>query len=486
MRARSVAAAFVVAGVLGLAARPAAANGAFPNVSQLVADPDDPSHMVLRATFGLLVTRNGGADWDWLCEAGMGYQDIEPPLTVLAGGTILLGLPNGVGRSDPSGCDFASASGLTASVVDVSRVVARPGEAVALSVTETTSQVWRTTDGGQSFEKLGIELRDFVATTLDVAPGDPKRLYVSGVGTDGPLLLRSDDRGETFEATELPKTDTARRPFIALVGPDDDTVFVRLDGLPGYLLASRDAGATFEQVLELRVPIQGFSLSPDRQSVLATNSFDGSYRADLETLEFERISCRGPSCLLWTSQGLFGCGSNLTDGYVLGSSGDHGATFERVVDLSCVRGPLACDEDSSTGSTCESVWPAVQMQLGAETCSPPATPAPLSCGLETPGGDGGAAGDGAEGGAGGEPAPSSSGGSGDLGGAPAEPGGGSNAGYAGSFVSRPPAAEPEASGCGCQLPRPRLGLNGWLWTLLGAIALAIVNRRATGKRARPT
>src|SRR4051812_26416794 len=44
-------------GVL-LLATAAAANGAFPAVSQLVSDPADPDHLVLRSTFGLLVTRD--------------------------------------------------------------------------------------------------------------------------------------------------------------------------------------------------------------------------------------------------------------------------------------------------------------------------------------------------------------------------------------------------------------------------------------------
>lgn len=441
----------------------ASANGAFPNVSQLVADPDDASHMVLRGTFGLLVTRNGGADWDWLCEAGLGYQDLEPPFTVLAGGTLLLALPTGVVRGDPSGCDFAPAEGIGERVVDVSRVTQRRGGAVALSTGETSSRVWRSTDGGLSFQPLGAALEGFVATTLDVAPHDPDRLYVSGVDADGRvLLLRSSNAGESFEAAELPTTDSVRRPYLAAVGPDDDRVFVRLDGLPGTLLVSRDGGKSFEQVLELRIPIQGFALSPDGNSVLATNSYDGSFRADLETLAFEKVACRGPSCLLWTDHGLFGCGTNLPDGFILGASNDRGTTFERVLDLSCVRGPLACDPDSSAGATCEAAWPMIRTQLGAETCAPPAAPTPLHCGLDAEGGAAGA---------------SSGGGTSGTGGA-------AGAGEAGHLLMAGPAARTADSGCGCALPRESRSGRGWaaVFALLG---ISLVTR-ATGRRPRPT
>lgn len=425
--------------------------------------------MVLRGTFGLLLTRNGGSDWDWLCEAGMGYQDLEPPFTVLAGGRILLALPNGVGVSDPNGCDFGRADGIDARVVDVSRVVARPREAVALSVDETSSRVWRSTNGGLRFEPAGAALEDFVATTLDVAPVDAKRLYVSGVTADGrPLLLRSFDAGQTFAASELPATSSVRRPFIAAVGPDDDRVFVRLDGLPGTLLESSDGGVSFRQVLELRVPVQGFALSPDGSSVLVTNSFDGSYRADLDTLEFERIACRGPSCLSWTAQGLFGCGTNSTDGFVLGASSDDGASFERVVDLSCVRGPLACDPDSSIGATCESAWPAIQLQIGAERCAPPPAPTPLDCEKETAG-DGGAAGESAV----------------EAGGTSGE-GTVSDAGTAGSAVESPLFPRAAPGGCSCELPGGQRSAPPQPAGLLAAVWMILIARRATsGARDRP-
>jgi hypothetical protein len=291
-------------------------------------------------------------------------------------------------------------------------------------------------------------------------------LYVSGVAADGrPLLLRSGDAGESFEASELPATSSVRRPFIAAVGPEDDRVFVRLDGLPGTLLASDDGGQNFARVLELRVPVQGFALSPDGSSVLVTNTFDGSYRADLDTLEFERVACRGPSCLLWTSQGLFGCGTNLPDGFIVGASSDRGVSFERVLELSCVRGPLACDANSSIGSTCQNEWPAIRSQLGAETCSPPARPTPVDCGL-APSAEGGAAGEGSHGAAGGS-----------------GPAAGAAAGDGGSSTRGPPAAS-ERSGCSCEVSGGQRSGRGFRAALVLTLT-ALVGRR-NWLRPRPT
>src|SRR6185503_11306649 len=58
------------------------------------------------------------------------------------------------------------------------------------------------------------------------------------------------------------------------------------------------------------------------------------------------------------------------DGYVVGRSNDLGATFERMLDLSCVRGPVACGSETSVGSLCPEVWPAIQAQIGAMACEP--------------------------------------------------------------------------------------------------------------------
>ncbi len=109
------------------------ANGAFPAVSQLVADPSDPTHLVLRSNFGLLITHDRGESWDLVCEAGLGYQNIEPAIAVLSDGTTIAGLPNGIAHGSTE-CAFASAEGIHEYVADVARVPGTAGRAVAVSV----------------------------------------------------------------------------------------------------------------------------------------------------------------------------------------------------------------------------------------------------------------------------------------------------------------------------------------------------------------
>ena len=351
----------------------ARANGTFPAVSQLVADPADADHLVLRTTFGLLVTRDRGSTWDWLCEAGAGYKDVEPPLAVLPGGVILLGVPDGVSRSDAAGCDFELADGIAASVYDLARVPSEVDAAVAISGAGTDAQLWRSADSGKTFAAVGDVIADFIPATVDVAATDSAVIYASGLSGATGVLLRSSDGGQSFTRFPLPSTMSARRPFIAAVDPRSaDTVYVRFD-VQGVspLAVTRDGGKSFVTALTTTVSLSGFALSPDGKTVIASNAYDGTFRAATDTLEFEKVACGGPTCLSFSDAGLFGCGDQNVDGFIVGRSDDLGASFQRLVDLTCVRGPAACDGATSVGSLCPAVWPDVQTQLGATACSPP-------------------------------------------------------------------------------------------------------------------
>src|SRR6187402_1605596 len=85
-------AAAVVLSTLGLAHR-ARANGRFPAANHLVVHPEAPRELVLRATFGLLVSRDAGATWHWVCERAVGFSGAQdPPVLVTQGGAVLAAL----------------------------------------------------------------------------------------------------------------------------------------------------------------------------------------------------------------------------------------------------------------------------------------------------------------------------------------------------------------------------------------------------------
>jgi hypothetical protein len=364
-----------------LPAREARANGTFPAVSQLVSEPGDPTHLALRTTFGLLFSTDAGANWSWICEDALGYTNTLPAVALLSGGPLVLGVPSGVTRTQLAACDVAPANGVTESVVDLSVLPQNPRGVIALSVDYVVhrSQVWESTDAGVSFAPLGDPLPDFVATTLDVAPSDPDTLYVSGMptrsGAKG-LLLRSSDHGKTFVEHEIPASTGAAWPYIGAIDPTRaDKVYVRLAAVPGSLEVTVDGGTTFDEALRLDYEMQGFALAPDGKTVIVSSPAVGTFRADAETLDFEQVACTGVSCLLWNSAGLFACGDQSGDGYVVGRSLDRGASYQRVLDFGCIHPDFGCGSTTSVGSSCPALWPPIEMVLaGFGACDPNAPP----------------------------------------------------------------------------------------------------------------
>jgi MYXO-CTERM domain-containing protein len=276
-------------------------------------------------------------------------------------------------------------------VLDLARDPSDANGAVAVGLSGTDAQLWQTKDSGVTFTTLGDVISGFIPTTVDVAPSDAGVIYVSGLtGTQG-ALLRSTDGGKSFETLAVPNTSTAHRPYIAAIDPNDArTVYLRLDGEPSTLEITHDGGDTFVSPLSTTVPALGFALSPDGSTVVASNSYDGTFRADTTTLEFEKVACGGPSCLSFGPAGLFGCGDELVDGFIVGRSDDLGATFERVLDLTCVRGPATCGDDTSIGMLCPDAWPAVRDQIGANECAPVDKAPYTGCFAAGAGGEGGA------------------------------------------------------------------------------------------------
>jgi MYXO-CTERM domain-containing protein len=476
---RFSAAALTLAAVLA-APLPARANGAFPFVSQLVSNAAHPEQLVLRGNFGLVVSRDAGKNWDWLCEAGMGYQNVEPPIALLDSGVIVLATPTGIVRGDSSWCRFETLTN-QGNFVDVSAEHAKPQAAVALSVdlNGLSSQVWESLDDGKTFQPLGPALSDFIATTIDVAASDAQVIYVSGTSSDGKgLLLRSQDHGASYQPHELPSSlliSTA--PYISALDPHSpDTVYLRSDSAPGTLMITRDGGQKLEEMLRLSAPIKAFALSPDGSAVLAATVGSGIYRIDTQTLQQDKLACTGVWCFTWTKDGVFACGDIIANGYLVAASSDEGRTFESLVTPTCLRGPFACDAATSIGKACPDAWPSQRSLLGPNACITDVPEPDQGCLAN--------AGSGMGGGAAQAGAPSQAGAAGDVpaeggrddgsfpeGGAPASP----TSGAGGKVTAKPPLSASDASG-GCDCAAAGRGGNDWAALVLLAL-LAAVRRR---------
>jgi hypothetical protein len=396
------AAALTFALCLAFAAR-ARANGRYPYAQQLEEQPGHAARLWLRTTYGILSSADSGGTWHWICEDAVGYSGQEDPaLGVFGDGTVMAGLAAGLSETHDEGCDwsFVGQSGDAGPGAHfIADVTVDPNDAskalVLVSASEGGStylnQIWQTTDAGKSFTQVGADLdANAELFTLDTAPSDARRVYVSAVfrgGANGQGgLLRSEDAGKSWQRLDIPGTSLLAVPYIAAVSrTDPGAVYVRANGESNGVAdtlyysdgagAAPEAGATWRVLIQKRAELFGFALSPDGATVLAgfgkpdstgvayDASALGIWSAGTSAQSFTKIFDGPISCLEWTSRGVYAC-ANQDQSFELGLSTNQGKTFQRLLALDGVLGPLECPASSSAGMACAGAWANVCKLIG--------------------------------------------------------------------------------------------------------------------------
>ena len=348
----------------------AGANGRFPKADQLVIAPDDGNFLVARTTFGFLVSQDAGQNWDWICERAIGYSGVQDPtIGLMPGGTIIASLSEGVARSTDRGCNWTlSEAALSDSpVIDLTVSRGPPHRALALvwdaQRVGYSSRILASADDGRSFVPYGSPIDEAVlVTTLDTAASNVHRVYASGTrsvdGVRSAWLFASNDDGEHWTEHRVPFDPKLEQGvYIAAVDPEDaDTLYLRTSSATvSRLLVSHDGGKQIEAVYS--GSLLSFALSPDGRQ-LYFGGEDGLHGGLASDLKFERRSSLRVLCLAATADTVYAC-SDEHSGFTVGASRDGGSTFEPLLHLKTVRGPLAC-----SAAECESDWPLVQAQLG--------------------------------------------------------------------------------------------------------------------------
>jgi hypothetical protein len=366
-----------------LATSSAAANGRYPNADMLIVDPGDANHLVLRTTFGTLVSNDAGHDWSWICEEAVGYTG-DPALTVLASGDLLHAFQGSVVVSAQAGCsyDVVPFESDGRFIVDVTLDAQDASHAWVLASGFEGRRQASLIDATARTATPSLVAEDFVPSTVEVSRSRPQRLYVVGLDANfEAALLASDDRGATW-ATHPIAPYAASPMYLSAVDPrDPDTLYVRVDDGPAdHLIVSRDGGVTFMDVLTLPGDMLGFALSPDGTRVAAGGPDVGLHVANTSDLMFQpAASIKSLRCLTWAPSGLFACAQESLDNWTLALSADQGKSFAplwHVQDLV----PLTCDPSTQTGTACPRAWLEIASRIGAELVpgesEPPPAPAP--------------------------------------------------------------------------------------------------------------
>jgi hypothetical protein len=351
---------------------------------------------LLSATYGILMTNDRGGEWRHLCELGFAFSgaEIDPLTGVFSDGSMIVRGTRSLNRADPPYCHFEPVLGGmgTDTAADFSLDRSAPDRVLALFMERNdagsvVNRLLESTDAGRSFRDFGVPLPESdvaFGMTLDIAPSDPDRIYVTATGRDGSaLFLSSEDGAESFRTTVL-ELSNEEYPYIAALDPsNEDKVFVRTDlWMPNDdglyeandgLFGSDDGGASFRELFRAKGKLLGFALSPDGSEVLLgygdpvdpSRSVDASvlgiYRASTSDFAFTKIYEGSVTCLAWTVTGLYVCTSQDEKGFALGFRADAdfdldaAEPFEPLLDLREVRGPLECPACTSAAA-CLEMW----------------------------------------------------------------------------------------------------------------------------------
>jgi MYXO-CTERM domain-containing protein len=376
---------------LGLASETAQANGRFPESNHISFATHDPNIVYMRVTFGLLMSKDRGKTWEWICEQAIGFSGVEDPMYASTPNGTLIGTTfQGLTLSRDNACTWGFVKGeldkqvfidLAQSPVDAKTVVAfassydKQDDAGNILF---TSKVYETKDEGASFTALGGALDStFLGYTIDLTKTDPNRIYITSVRDPGTqpqgFLLISRNKGQSWDEVPIPFVEGERAVFIAAVDPTNaERVYLRTSNgtdKPTRLLlvdVEPDGGVKpLRTLYSAQGALLGFALSPDGSKVWIGGTKDGLLQASTTDFTFAKKSALEVQCLTYADDGLWAC-SNEKSGFVAGLSKDEGVTFEPKLHFCDIRGPLVCPPTSLQAEKCAPAWSSQRVGLGCE------------------------------------------------------------------------------------------------------------------------
>lgn len=376
----------------------AQANGRPPATNGVAFHPADPSTILIRSTFGLLVSHDDGCSFHWVCEKAIGYGgEFDPKYAVAVDGTIFATTFEGLRVSRDGGCSWVTATddntkNLTGLWIDALDIGPDGTVWVATAESAGSNDVFSSSDNGITFLPRGQQSATIWWKSVKVAPSNKQRVYLTGyqvAKTSIAHLRRSDDNGATWTPLELfgsrrdpPDMKFGPTPIVLVAAVDPkapDTLLLISIGANGSrgdrLYRSTDAGYSFTEVLATVDPIRDTVFAQDGTVYVAT--LNSTFKSTTNGLSFSPLTGSPQlACLGQRSDGkLFGCGANWEPDFkAVAVSPDNSATWSKQFRFVELAGPLACAATTTSGEQCDPAWPSLQAQFAAT--------GPATCGVQ--------------------------------------------------------------------------------------------------------
>jgi photosystem II stability/assembly factor-like uncharacterized protein len=351
-------------------ARGALGDGAFPDEMSVIFPPNAAHRIIVATTFGLVISDDDGATWRYVCEPLIRLNAPDNVSLYQQGpdASLFAAYYSGLSRSGDGGCSWTAATGVTS----VRDAFADPNDAshvIAIASPGSGDALVDSHDGGRTFagalvtttnQYFGVELS---RTQPSVIYATEYALPADG-GASGAWLLRSDNGGSTFSRHPVPISGPTPALLLAVSPEDANTVFLRIASQSGdSLVATTDGGQTFSALLQLSGPFTGFARDSDGTLYVGAPGGDLWSRSPLART-FTRRDAPLLRCLALRNGRLYGCADSLRDGFNVGTSDDHGATWKPLLKFSDIQGPLSC-----VSSACAADWQYVQKVIAATPSS---------------------------------------------------------------------------------------------------------------------
>jgi photosystem II stability/assembly factor-like uncharacterized protein len=377
--------ALVFAGVIAAASTIAHANGRPPGTSTIHFRYGHDQDIAGGMTFGLVISHDGGATWQWMCERAVGYGGIYDPQYIYADTALFATTFDGLHVSRDS-CTFASSTFGKKFVSAVTQ--ASDGAIFAALGDPDDGAIYRSTDDGMTFTPgASPGMPNDFWQSIAVAPSDTTRVYLSGFRADATLgrkflLFRSDNAATSFTPLAVTAFTAAATSTIDIAGispTDPDVVFARVTKVTGNvgdaIYRSTNAGVTFTKVLDVPDSAAAFVVRKNGDVVIGTPDH-GFYRSTDGGATFQPHTTTPGlhvSCLAENAAGeLWACTQNFgTEGMGMASSTD-GVTWTSKLRYSDIQQPIACGNGTDQHDVCQiQNWCPLRAQLGITSTALP-------------------------------------------------------------------------------------------------------------------
>ncbi len=411
----------------------ASANGRPPATSTIHFEQGAEQNVVAGMTFGVVMSHDNGATWQWMCEASVGYGGMyDPGYEYTQTGAIFATTFDGL-KVNRDGCTFAATPPGTTFVT----ALALGGDhALYYGASDVSdSKIYKSVDDGMTFP---VSANPGIAgdswESLAVAPSDPTRVYLTGYrfvkacladrlpvtdkictsdadcvqyGDNAHcetqkryLLFESSNGGTSFTPMGQAGITTTMNSLISIAGIDPtnpDIVYVRSsleDAGSGDGIFKTTNGQTWTKIFEKLDSPVSFVARANGDLVAATPTL-GFFKSVNGGTSFTAIpNTPHANCLyenaageLWACTQNFGTMQSPSDGYGIMKSTD-AASWTGLLKFQDIQQPVTCATGTAQRDQCvesyqgkPSVWCCLAGQLGITSMTPDCTQPPLSCAL---------------------------------------------------------------------------------------------------------